>query len=150
MSEMLANSYFISRNFSKALPYFEEMLQKGQASDKIKKKLLICYIAVGRIEDAFEIFHELVRRDPFIIINTDPYWDDCPCPEMVSEWEGNPTANLDEPRISLILGMLYLFCDVERSMHYLKKALPLSEYYTRLNQTIERLQQAKLSPKKSM
>ncbi len=150
MSEMLANSYFISRNFSKALPYFEEMLRKGQVSDKIRKKLLICYIAVGRIDDAFEIFHALVLRDPFIIINTDPYWDDCPCPEMVSEWEGNPTANLDEPRISLILGMLYLFCNIERSIHYLKKALPLSEYYPRLNQTIERLRQVKSSPKKRL
>ncbi len=141
MSEMLANSYFISRDFGKALPYFEEALLKGNASDKIKKKLIICYIVVGRIDDAFNLFFSVVNRDPMIIINTDPYWDDCPCPEMVRKWESNRDVNVESPETSLILGMLYLFCDVQKSISYLEKALELDNYYLKLSSVLRKLKQ---------
>lgn len=140
MSEMLANSYFISRNFAKALPLFEEELQAGKASDKIKKKLLICYLDVGRVEDAFRLFYELVSKDPDIIINTDPYWDDCPCPEMVHDFESNKKPDVGSARIPLILGMLYLFCDVDKSVRYFEQALESDPSNLKISSLLQRLQ----------
>ena len=140
MSEMLANSYFISRNFAKALPLFEEELQAGKASDKIKKKLIICYMAVGRVEDAFRLFYELVSKDPDIIINTDPYWDDCPCPEMVHDFESNKKPDAGSARIPLILGMLYLFCDVDKSVRYFEQALESDPSNLKISSLLQRLQ----------
>lgn len=140
MSEMLANSYFISRNFAKALPLFEEELQAGKASDKIKKKLLICYLDVGRVEDAFRLFYELVSKDPGIIINTDPYWDDCPCPEMVHNFERDRHPDAGSARIPLILGMLYLFCDVGKSVYYFEQALKSDPSNLKISSLLQRLQ----------
>ncbi len=139
MSEMLANSYFISRNFSKALPLFEEELQAGLASDKIKKKLIICYLAVGRVNDAFRLFYEMVSRDPDIIIKTDPYWDDCPCPEMVKDYE-RKKESLHTSQEFLTVSMLYLFCDLGKSVYYLKKAANLEPNNLKISSLLQRLQ----------
>ena len=140
MSEMLANSYFISRNFAKALPLFEEELQAGKASEKVKKKLIICYLAVGRVDDAFRLFYELVSKDPDIIINTDPYWDDCPCPEMVHDFESSQEASSGSLRVSLILGMLYLFCDVVKSVQYFKEAAEFDPTNLKISSLLQYLQ----------
>ncbi len=139
MSEMLANSYFISRNFAKALPLFEKELQSGKDSEKIKKKLIICYLALGRVEEAFHLFYELVSRDPDTIINTDPYWDDCPCPEMVRTFEGNRDVDMESARISLTLGMLYLFCDLNRSIRYFEKAAMSDPKNLKLRSLLQKL-----------
>ncbi len=145
MSEMLANSYFISRNFAKALPLFEQELRSGHASDKIKKKAIICYLALGRVEEAFRLFYELVSRDPYIIINTDPYWDDCPCPEMVQDFEGKKQTALESTRTFLAMGMLYLFCDVSKSVHYFEQAVQLNARDLKLNSLLQRLQSIRQS-----
>ncbi len=145
MSEMLANSYFISRNFSKALPLFEEELQSGRASDKIKKKLIICYLALGRVEEAFRLFYELVSKDPEIIINTDPYWDDCPCPEMVQDYENAGRTSAESFRTFLTMGMLYLFCNKAKSVYYFERALKLEPGNLKLNSLLLRLQGKKQS-----
>lgn len=139
MSEMLANSYFISRNFAKALPLFEKELHSGKDSEKLKKKLIICYLALGRVDEAFHFFYELVSKDPNIIIDTDPYWDDCPCPEMVRTFEGNKNVDLNSARVSLTLGMLYLFCDLNRSIRYFEKAAISDPKNLKLSSLLQRL-----------
>ncbi|NOX88538.1 MAG: tetratricopeptide repeat protein [Calditrichaeota bacterium] len=147
MSEMLANRYFISRKFDKAVPIFEKELEKGRETDKIKKKLIVCYIAVGLIDEAFDLFFEIVGRDPLSIINTDPYWDDCPCPEMINDWEQDEGKPVSSPRDFLILGMLYLYCDLEKSIFYLEKALELKDHFLKLNSVIRKLKQINRSSK---
>ncbi len=145
MSEMLANRYFISRKFDLALPIFENELARGNQKIAIKKKMIICYSAVGRVEDAFNLFFELVQRDPYIIINTDPYWDDCPCPEMVKDWENTGHLTGINPREALILGMLYLYCDVQKSIEYLEKALDYEDLFLKISSVLRTLRSLDVS-----
>ena len=139
MSEMLANRYFISRKFDLALEFFEREMARGNQKMAIKKKMIICYNAVGRVEDAFNLFFELVQQDPFIIIDTDPYWDDCPCPEMVKELENTGYLAGINPREALILGMLYLYCDVGKSIKYLEMSLEHEDYFLKISSVVRKL-----------
>ena len=87
MSEMLGNRYFLARQFDKAVPYLEGALAQNPAMDKIKKKLVVCLIQTGQIERAISLFHEIILKNPQIIIDTDTYYDDCPCAELILLWE---------------------------------------------------------------
>lgn len=123
MSEMLGNRYFLSRQFDKALINFERALSEDPNNIKIKKRLIICNIQVGRIELALNSFYELVKRDPHIIIDTDAYYDDCPCQEIIPSWESKLASDsANEQSIKETLGMLYLFCDLSTAIKYFKDA----------------------------
>ena len=53
MSEMLGNQYFLARTFDKALMQFERVIDKEPENEKVKKKLIICYCEVGKVEKAY-------------------------------------------------------------------------------------------------
>ncbi len=139
MSEMLGNRYFLARQFDKALQYFETALSESPDNNRIKKRLIICYIHVGQIERALSFFYDIVKIDPFIIINTDPYYDDCPCLDMIPGWETK--LNKDRPKSDLYetLGMLYLFCDKDKSIIYFRKALHQTAYKATIGAILKRL-----------
>jgi tetratricopeptide (TPR) repeat protein len=144
MSEMLGNRYFLSRKFDKAIPELEFALKGVSEDEKIKKKLIICYIQVGQIEKALPLFEELLFKDPFIIINTDPYYDDCPCPSLVDHWEDMIRYREDSMRIELVaLGMLYLYCDIHKSVDYFQKAQNNIENDNQINRILSRLIEAR-------
>ena len=149
MSEMLANRYFIARRFDLALPIFEKEVARGNHHVAIQKKMIICYCAVGRLEEAFELFFELVQQDPGIIINTDPYWDDCPCPQMVKEWENTEQKAGINPREALMIGMLYLYCDLDKAIYYLEKALDYDDYFLKISSVLRHLKKVKSDAIKS-
>jgi len=121
MSEMLGNRYFLARQFDKAIPYLEQAPLKNPSEDKIRKRLIICYIQVGRIRQAFSIFYEIVRRDARIISETDIYYDDCPCTELIPYWLRKMAEAGEDPEILKILAMLFLYCDVDKSIEYFDK-----------------------------
>lgn len=139
MSEMLGNRYFIARQYDKAAEQLEEVLKKSSDPVKVKKKLIICYIQTGQIDKALHFFFELVSLDPNLIIDTDPYHEDCPCPELVMAWE----KPIEIDNLSLLdhesLGILYLYCDLNKSLYYLRKALPESKNKNILSSIIKKL-----------
>lgn len=127
---MLGNRYFIARQFSKAIDHLEKSISYSTNPDKIKKKLVICYIQTGNIERALFHFHDLIRKDPKIIIDTDPYHDDCPCHEIIPNWEKH--TKYEEPSTGYFesLAMLYLYCDLEKSIQYFQLAVQDTKYKT--------------------
>ena len=128
MSEMLGNRYFLARKFDRAIPELEKALQNSHEDQKIKKKLIICYVQVGQIEHALQIFWELIKKDPQIIIDTDPYYDDCPCPTLVEQWEKIITYKEDGIRMEFVaLGILYLYCDIQKSIAFFEQAVKIME-----------------------
>lgn len=139
MSEMLGNRYYLARQFDKAIPCLEEALQRNPDGHKIKKKLVVCYIEVGQVERAFNYFQTLIRIDPNIIIDTDPYYDDCPCCELIPTWE----KKYDQGEISVdllkILGMLYLYCDVDKSLAYFKQVVEKVDNPVKINSILTNL-----------
>lgn len=125
MSEMLANQYFLTRSYEKSIPLLRQVLEREPENTKCLKKLIICYTQVGDVISAKEIFLTVLRRDPYIIIDTDPAEDDCPCPGIVQQMEHQNAFAQNADVHFLILGMLYLYCDLKKSLMYFKKSLDI-------------------------
>ena len=141
MSVMLGNRYFIARQYEKAISLLEEALPNSNTPEKIKKKLVICYVQVGKIERALMHFHDLIRIDPKIIIDTDPYHDDCPCYEIIPCWEKKLKNEVHVQEYYESLGMLYLYCNKDRSTQYFEKALANTKFITVISSILKILNQ---------
>ena len=141
MSVMLGNRYFIARQYEKAISLLEEALPNSNTPEKIKKKLVICYVQVGKIERALMHFHDLIRIDPKIIIDTDPYHDDCPCYEIIPSWEKKLKNEIHVQEYYESLGMLYLYCNKDRSTQYFEKALANTKFITVISSILKILNQ---------
>jgi len=125
MSEMLGNQYFLARNYAGAARELEKALQKDPANKYIRRKLIVCYNQIGHVRKAIDVFLSLVKEDVDFIINTDPVDDDCPCAELVYDAERFYPNNDESLDFHLMLGMLWLYCDVNKSIHYFQKAQEL-------------------------
>jgi tetratricopeptide (TPR) repeat protein len=123
MSEMLGNQYFIARNYPGAAQELEKALLNDQKSKPIKRKLIICFNEIGQIEKALQVFLSLVKQDAEFIINTDPVADDCPCPELVYIAENQSSNFVESFDYAARMGMLWLYCDVQKSLNYFDKAI---------------------------
>ena len=119
-SEMLGNKYFLARNYSGAAQNLQHVLSQNPINKSARKKIIICYTQTGEIEKAFDNFYTLVKEDINYIINTDPVADDCPCPELVTKYGKVFPYENDSFDLQLMLGMLWLYCDVEKSIGYFK------------------------------
>lgn len=127
MSEMLGNQYFMARRYQSALEEFESVLLSDPSNKQVRKKLIICYLQVGKINQSFDLFVDLISEDINCIVDTDPEIDDCPCPEIVNNLEeifGN--SNLSKSDRFKVLGILWLFCDHNKSAAYFLKYLELN------------------------
>lgn len=125
MSEMLGNHFFMVRDFPSALAEFEGMLSQNSSLKKIKKKLIICYIQTGRIAKAFKLFSEIISREIELITNTDIKKDDCPCPEIIESFTSVQSINEESIDYYLSLGMLWLYCNAEKSLQSFQLAKEL-------------------------
>ncbi len=121
MSEMLGNQYFMARNYSAAQREFEEVLSKYPDNRSAKKKLVVCYTQTGRLKESFEYFLELVKSDIEFIVKTDPIKDDCPCPELIDKLEPKNKDVIDSFDYNLIMGIIWLYCDITHSQSYFTK-----------------------------
>jgi hypothetical protein len=122
MSEMLANHYFLVRNFISAKSIFENILEKDSTNKSIIKKLIICRITTGEIGKALDLFLLLIRTDIDFIINTKTDSEDWPCPEIISEIENQEKLFKNELEKLAALVMLWLYCSLEKSIELFKKA----------------------------
>ncbi len=120
MSEMLGNQYFISQRYELARIIFQKNLLVFPDNPCVKKKLIICDIELGLIDEAFNLFHRLVTENPECFINKDDQIDDSPCYELIFEYETNKTELSDLTK-DLTLGMLWLFINIDESIKYIKK-----------------------------
>ena len=147
MSEMLGNRYFIARKFGKAIPYLEAALSDAPQAVQIKKKLIICYIQTGQIEKAFRLVYDLVNQEPKDILETDIYYEDCPCGELIPQWLEKEDETSDKTELYEILGMLHLYCDLDKAVKYFNKAKfnsPHSGKLLNLVKKLEHLRQAQI------
>jgi hypothetical protein len=122
MSEMLANHYFLVRNFISARSIFENILEKDSTNKSIIKKLIVCRVTTGEIGKALDLFLLLIKTDIDFIINTKTDSEDCPCPEIISEIENQEKLFKNEFEKLAALGMLWLYCSLEKSIEFFKKA----------------------------
>lgn len=121
---MLGNHYFLTRNYEAAIKAFENAFP-GSLTKKTIKKLIICHLASDNFETAKQFFLKLLKEDPYTIIKTDIRKEDCPCPELIGDYE----RKLDSSSTLfdyLRLAILWLYCDVGLSLKYFKKTAGIS------------------------
>jgi len=122
MDEMLGNHYFLSRNYGRAAELLEKALRTDPKNKPIRRKLIICFAQTGHIDKALSIFLSLIKEDIDYVINTDPVDDDCPCPELVFEMEHGNVIGDQTLDSNLVLGMLWLYCNLHKSYDYFVRA----------------------------
>lgn len=139
MSEMLGNQYFMARKFELALQQFVDVLEREPNNFGCIKKTIICYTQMKQLPEALSWFQRIMDIDPFIIINTRPEDDDCPCPELVVRIEEiEPSAEKLVEHYN-ILGILYLYCNVEKSLHYFQASLKVQPEQNNISSIINQL-----------
>jgi tetratricopeptide (TPR) repeat protein len=122
MHEMLGNQYFLARNYYRSAENLEKALWKTPENKAVQRKLIVCYTKIGKIQKALESFLSLIKKDIDFILNTDPVDDDCPCPELIFDMENRQNQHSDSVDSSIVLGILWLYCDINKAIEYFKKA----------------------------
>lgn len=135
MSEMLGNQYFMARNYISAEKELEPEYLKDSENKGIRRKLIICYLQSRKFEKALDIFHSLVKEDVAFITSADKILDDCPCPELLDDFNRTHTIE-DNYEFNLSHGMLWLYCEESKSVEYLKSALKANPDDERLKESI--------------
>lgn len=122
-SEMLGNKYFLARNYEGAAANFQYTLQTDPINKSVRKKLIICYTQIGQIQKAFESFYQLVKEDINFIIETNLVADDCPCVELTDKYGNILPYENESYDLKLMLGMLWLYCNAEKSFDFFKRII---------------------------
>ena len=125
MDEMLGNHYFLARNYARAADLLEKALRSDPKNKGMRRKLIICFAQTGHIDKALTVFLSLIKEDIDFIINTDPVDDDCPCPELVFEMEHSIVESRHSLDTTLVLGILWLYCNVHKSLEYFSQAVKI-------------------------
>ncbi len=133
-SEMLGNKYFLARNYSGAAKNLQHVLSQNPINKSARKKIIICYTQIGEIEKAFDNFYTLVKEDINFIINTDPVADDCPCPELVDKYGKLFPYENNSFDMKLMLAMLWLYCDANKSYGFFKEIAETSTVDLRIKE----------------
>ncbi len=136
MSEMLANHYFMIRNYARAINTYESLAAKSGISKATRKKMIICYVRTFQIEKAFVEFNKLVEEDLSFIIQTDLNADDCPCPDIIAEIERNEIDFKNKYEKLIALGILWLYCDKKESLVHFTKAYQIDQNDIHLHKLI--------------
>ena len=140
MSEMLANRYFIARDFAAAAPVFEKVLATNPQKERARKKLVICHAATGNLDRAVDLFLETLRRAPRSIIDTRPEEEDCPCPDLTERlWKRFP---YEENQLDTLvkLGILELYCSLARSTDCWRRLVEIEPSEHRFAKILELLE----------
>lgn len=133
---MLGNQYFLMRKYLAASRELETALQKESSNFPVMRKLIICYTQTNRPYEALKLFFELVSHDIETIVKTDFNTEDCPCAGLIGEVESGKVRYEDKFVTNCVLGILWLFCDFEISLRYLRQASILDKENPMLNKII--------------
>jgi len=123
VSEMLGNQYFLARKYAGAVSNFQQTLLDDPQNKSVRKKLIVCYTQTGEIRKALEVFKELIEEDIDFIINTDLKEDSCPCNDLIQKYGNVLPYENSSVDVRIMLGMLWLYCDTEKSNEFFKSLL---------------------------
>ena len=124
---MLGNQYFMARKYSEALKELAEYFNHNPQDKGTHRKLIICYAMAGKLNSALNLFLSLVSSDIDFILEADPIRDDCPCPEIVYDLENDANYDKNSPANFKNLGILWLYCDLNKSIENFEKAIEMDK-----------------------
>ena len=126
MNEMLANQYFIVERFEDAYQQFEEVLKIHPSNSLVKKRLILCYIHLGKVKEAFELFTEVITSNINTLIENEIDVYDEPCKKMIHKLQ-NLSSDITGTDKLIQLGILWMYCNAKTSRKYfeqLKSMIP--------------------------
>jgi hypothetical protein len=118
MSEMIGNFFFLNHSFDRAVPLLERVIADHPTYSKARKKLVIAYIETGRLNDAFQLYYEIITEDASIITSTKPEEEDCPCPTLIEAILTSGRTFDDPANRCLVLAIYSSYCCVHESLAY--------------------------------
>jgi len=124
MNEMLANQYFIVQRFEDAYQEFEDVLKVHPSNSLVKKRLILCYLYLGKVEEAFELYTEVITSNINTIIENEINVYDQPCKKMIHKLEHLPTDFNETDKLK-ILGILWSYCNVKTSKIYFEQLIKI-------------------------
>ena len=136
MNEMLANQYFLARKYEDAETELEKVILENPENLLARKKLIICNTQTGKFQSAFTNFIFIIEKDIEVITKTNIIKDDCPCPELILLINSTNNYTNDKFRTYLILGVLWLYCDINKSIANLNNALKINPKFENLEKVI--------------
>jgi tetratricopeptide (TPR) repeat protein len=119
---MLGHHHFLLRDYISALSHYEAVISQRNASKSVRKRAIVCYIQTRQVEEALELFASLVAEDIDCIIGHDNEQEGCPCPEIIQEYESRMDDRPSRNDMTA-LGMLWLYCEPQRSLQWFDGAL---------------------------
>lgn len=122
MSEMLGNYFFLNHNYQSACDELENALKDDPSNNAIQRKLILCYIKLGAVIEGYYLFRKLVKTNIECIVHCYFKENPCPCLEIINELNDSNSDTINEKYKNLSLGILWLYCDIDRSLYYLNKA----------------------------
>lgn len=140
MSEMLGNHHLLVRNFKEAQIEYEKALLNNPSNDLIKKKLIICYVLLGKPEKSLELFITLLSTRKEIFDIPDPLLDERLCLDIIGEYENGLREVLDAEEYHIGRGILWFFCDLRVSMEHFRKAARLDFANHKMRRVLHLLQ----------
>lgn len=108
---MLGNQYFLTRNYQGALDAFLKAIKTQPASYEIRKKLVICYVSTNKVRKALNELLSIIGTNLQIITGTNIEKEDCPCQELISQFESNSIFEKDSFEHHTAFGILWLYCN---------------------------------------
>jgi tetratricopeptide (TPR) repeat protein len=143
MNEMLGNQYFMARRYAEAANELEKSYKIDPRNKGIRKKLIVCYTQMGKVNLAWELFIDLISEDLEFILNTDPVNDDCPCFELVEKQIYIEKFKLESRDILIIKGIIWLYCDINKSLSVFEELNTLYQKDPKVNKVIKMLKSYK-------
>ena len=119
MSEMLGNHYFLIRDYAEAIKAYSTAFNKN-LPNSITKKIIICHLTQDDFSSAQNYFINLIKEDPALIYDTDFKLEECPCYDLIKEYEAGSINTNNE---IIRLGILWFYCDLQISKKYFEMAL---------------------------
>lgn len=139
MNEMLANYQFLVRNYQNAVTELIDVVSKNPLNKKARKKLIICFTQTNQLGKALDLFVKLINEDMDFVMNTNPGVEDCPCPELVTKLENGEIKRIDKYELYTELGILWLYCNTEKSLKNFKKAFEINPNNELIKIAIEKI-----------
>ncbi len=122
MPEMLANRYFRSGRFGEAAMIYEGVLRRYPGHLPARKKLVVSYVALGRLREALELALGLLDEGLEVLAVSDPETEGFPCGDVQSVLRG--TEPMLPPGVRhTSLALLQLFCRPEEALRELDLAV---------------------------
>ncbi len=136
MSEMLANHYFMTRNFIDAEKAFQKILVNKPDNNFWKKRLMVCYTQTGNFENALYLFLELIKIDINFFTQTDIETEDCPYRDLIAEIESKTDYSEDFEKM-INAGILWAYYDLSVSFELFKRAQKINPGQKQLSEILQ-------------